>query len=128
MTNEQKYLRKKIKPEEVIHMAILLGNYLQKHNERLDDNIMQSICDFFDEPVEEEIPTEHTFMPKELEDILLNGEGTLKVSKEFMDTLIREKLEKLKDKEKELTDEQGYWGGSELQEEIEKLEELLEDD
>lgn len=38
---------------------------------------------------------------------------------------IRKKLEKLKEKEQELSDEQGYWGGSELQAKIEELEEML---
>ena len=41
---------------------------------------------------------------------------------------IKEKLKKLKDMEWELTDEQGYWGGSKLQEEIEKLEEMLDNE
>ena len=40
---------------------------------------------------------------------------------------IRERLKKLKEKEQELSDEQGYWGGSELQAKIEELEELLEE-
>lgn len=40
---------------------------------------------------------------------------------------IRKRLEKLKDKEQELSDEQGYWGGSELQAKIEELEEFLEE-
>ena len=40
---------------------------------------------------------------------------------------IRDKLKKLKELEQELTDEQGYWGDSKLQEEIEKLEALLDD-
>ena len=39
--------------------------------------------------------------------------------------VIRERLKKLKEKEQELSDEQGYWGGSELQARIEELEELL---
>ena len=34
-------------------------------------------------------------------------------------------LEKLKVKEQEMSDEQGYWGGSELQGKIEIIEELL---
>ena len=38
---------------------------------------------------------------------------------------IRKQLEKLKDKEQELTDEQGYWGGTALQEKIELLEKQL---
>ena len=38
---------------------------------------------------------------------------------------IKEKLEELKDKEKEMTCGQGYWGGSDLQAKIEILEELL---
>ena len=37
------------------------------------------------------------------------------------------KLEQLKEKEKELTDEQGYWGDSKIQEEIEELEAILND-
>lgn len=40
---------------------------------------------------------------------------------------IRKQLEELKDKEQELTDEQGYWGGTALQEKIELLEELLKE-
>ena len=39
---------------------------------------------------------------------------------------IRERLKKLKEKEQELSDEQGYWGSSELQARIEELEQLLE--
>lgn len=39
--------------------------------------------------------------------------------------IIKERLKKLKEKEQELSDEQGYWGSSELQAKIEELEELL---
>lgn len=38
---------------------------------------------------------------------------------------IRKRLENLKEKEQELSDEQGYFGSSELQAKIEELEELL---
>ena len=38
---------------------------------------------------------------------------------------IRDKIEELKDKEQELSDEQGYWGGQDLLAQIEILEELL---
>lgn len=41
--------------------------------------------------------------------------------------IIREKIEKLKDKEQEFTDEQGFWGDSSIQHKIEVLEELLEE-
>ena len=41
---------------------------------------------------------------------------------------LKAKLEKMKDMEWELTDEQGYWGSQELQDEIEKLEELLDEE
>lgn len=41
---------------------------------------------------------------------------------------IRERLKKLKEKEQELSDEQGYFGSSELQAKIEELEELLEEE
>lgn len=41
---------------------------------------------------------------------------------------IRDKIEKLKDKEQEFTDEQGYWGDSSIQHKIEILEELLGDE
>ena len=41
--------------------------------------------------------------------------------------IIREKIEKLKDKEQEFTDEQGYWGDSSIQHKIEILEELLDE-
>lgn len=50
--------------------------------------------------------------------------GTPKEEKEEL----KEKLAKLKEKEQELTDEQGYWGNSELQKEIEELEELLDNE
>lgn len=39
---------------------------------------------------------------------------------------IRAKIEELKDKEEELTDDQGYWGYTELITQIEVLEDLLE--
>ena len=38
---------------------------------------------------------------------------------------IKDKIEKLKDKEQEFTDDQGYWGDSSIQHKIEILEELL---
>ena len=43
----------------------------------------------------------------------------------YWEDKIRKRLEKLKEKEQELSDEQGYWGSSELQAKIEELEELL---
>lgn len=39
---------------------------------------------------------------------------------------IKDKIEELKKKVEELTDEQGYWGGSDLLEQIKVLEEILE--
>lgn len=41
---------------------------------------------------------------------------------------IKDKIEKLKDKEQEFTDDQGYWGDSSIQHKIEILEELLGDE
>ena len=41
---------------------------------------------------------------------------------------IKEKIEELKDKEQEFTDDQGYWGDSSIQHKIEILEELLGDE
>ena len=40
--------------------------------------------------------------------------------------VVKEKIEELKKKVEELTDEQGYWGGSDLLEQIKVLQELLE--
>ena len=40
---------------------------------------------------------------------------------------IKDKIEKLKDKEQEFTDDQGYWGDSSIQHKIEILEELLDE-
>lgn len=39
---------------------------------------------------------------------------------------VKEKIEELKKKVEELTDEKGYWGGSDLLEQIKVLKELLE--
>lgn len=39
---------------------------------------------------------------------------------------VKDKIEELKKKVEELTDEQGYWGGSDLLEQIKVLEEILE--
>lgn len=39
---------------------------------------------------------------------------------------VKEKIEELKKKVEELTDEKGYWGGSDLLEQIKVLQELLE--
>ena len=41
---------------------------------------------------------------------------------------IKDKIEELKDKEQEFTDDQGYWGDSSIQHKIEILEELLGDE
>lgn len=40
---------------------------------------------------------------------------------------IKDKIEELKKKVEELTDEQGYWGGSDLLEQIKVLQELVEE-
>nr|DAL05992.1 MAG TPA: hypothetical protein [Caudoviricetes sp.] len=39
---------------------------------------------------------------------------------------VKDKIEELKKKVEELTDDKGYWGGSDLLEQIEVLQELLE--
>ena len=39
---------------------------------------------------------------------------------------VKDKIEELKKKVEELTDEKGYWGGSDLLEQIKVLQELLE--
>ena len=41
---------------------------------------------------------------------------------------IKEKLQQVKEKIQELTDEQGYWGSTELLNEEERLLELLEEE
>ena len=41
---------------------------------------------------------------------------------------VKEKIEELKEKEQELSDEQGYWGGSDLLAKIEVLQELLREE
>lgn len=41
-------------------------------------------------------------------------------------SLVKDKIEELKKKVEELTDEKGYWGGSDLLEQIKVLQELLE--
>lgn len=40
---------------------------------------------------------------------------------------VKDKIEELKKKVEELTDEKGYWGGSDLLEQIKVLQELLEE-
>ena len=40
--------------------------------------------------------------------------------------IVKDKIEELKKKVEELTDEKGYWGGSDLLEQIKVLQELLE--
>ena len=56
---------------------------------------------------------------KELDLIKIKGKEYISKDK------IREKFENLKDKEQEMTDGQGYWGRTDLQAQIEVLEELL---
>lgn len=41
-------------------------------------------------------------------------------------SLVKDKIEELKKKVEELTDDKGYWGGSDLLEQIKVLQELLE--
>lgn len=41
-------------------------------------------------------------------------------------SLVKDKIEELKKKVEELTDDKGYWGGSDLLDQIEVLQELLE--
>ena len=41
--------------------------------------------------------------------------------------IVKDKIEELKKKVEELTDEKGYWGGSDLLEQIKVLQELLEE-
>ena len=40
---------------------------------------------------------------------------------------VKEKIEKLEEREQELSDEEGYWGSSDLLAQIEVLQELMED-
>ena len=40
---------------------------------------------------------------------------------------VKEKIEELKEREQELSDEEGYWGSSDLLAQIEVLQELMED-
>lgn len=59
---------------------------------------------------------------KKYRNVILNLNNNW-ISKEELKNI----LEKLKVKEQEMSDEQGYWGGSELQGKIEIIEEILED-
>ena len=61
-----------------------------------------------------------------------NPEGIHKENKciQYIDYIpiqkVKDKIEELKKKVEELTDDKGYWGGSDLLEQIKVLQELLE--
>lgn len=64
---------------------------------------------------------------KEIAKIILEEEINSEVPQNCIPkSLVKEKIEELKEKEQELSDEQGYWGGSDLLAKIEVLQDLLE--
>lgn len=63
---------------------------------------------------------------KEIAKIILEEEINSEVPQNCIPTsLVEDKIKELKSYEEELTDEQGYWGGSDLLAKIEVLQELL---
>ena len=55
-----------------------------------------------------------------------DGRKWIKEDYVVLKSKIKDKIEELKKKVEELTDEKGYWGGSDLLEQIKVLQELLE--
>lgn len=66
-------------------------------------------------------------LKKESEDLRVQG-SIVYLDYKILKDKIREKLEELKNKEQELSDGQGYWGSSDLQAQIEILEDILEEE
>ena len=55
-----------------------------------------------------------------------DGRKWIKEDYVVLKSRVKDKIEELKKKVEELTDEKGYWGGSDLLEQIKVLQELLE--
>ena len=89
--------------QEAIKIALNLIEKLQKENEEKDKKILG-----------------RKFYEVDLNELL--KENYIRKDK------IRKELEELKNKEQELSDGQGYWGSSDLQAQIEILEDILEEE
>ena len=57
-----------------------------------------------------------------------DGRKWIKEDYVVLKSKIKDKIEELKKKVEELTDEKGYWGGSDLLEQIKVLQELLREE
>lgn len=82
----------------------------------------------------ERIVTDHKRVLKENEEVkenckkcIIRDELDEYVNNSIPIQKVKDKIEELKKKVEELTDEKGYWGGSDLLEQIKVLQELLEE-
>lgn len=120
MTEEEKkeFLRIKSKYKQTwldnfdMDFLINLSEKLQKENEKLEND-------------NKYLRGREIYLEKRREDIInlfqnQQTNTTIPIQK------IKDKIKELKKKVEELTDEKGYWGGSDLLDQIEVLQELLE--
>ena len=120
--------------EEIVELARILEHILSdykrvlKENEELKNNTRKN-----ENELEFDIDCDWIALQKMLDEseksneyISYKNEKWIKEKYCIPVQKIKDKIEELKKKVEELTDEQGYWGGSDLLEQIKVLEEILE--
>lgn len=111
-----------------VYLLLNLIEKLQKENEELKNNTRKN-----ENELEFDIDCDWIALQKMLDEseksneyISYKNEKWIKEKYCIPIQKVKDKIEELKKKVEELTDEKGYWGGSDLLEQIKVLQELLE--
>lgn len=108
----------------------ILENFINVCNEDLCTEISVK-CDGFTRNAIEYILSDYKRVLKENEELKADNYELNNRITDLLENIpvqkVKDKIEELKKKVEELTDEQGYWGGSDLLEQIKVLQELLEE-
>ena len=97
-----------------------LKKYAKRENELVYDDIILNLINKLQKE-NEELKNQEATQRKINELLVQRYSNSISVQK------VKDKIEELKKKVEELTDDKGYWGGSDLLEQIKVLQELLEE-
>lgn len=116
------------KKEESIEQIIEILEQHLKNSETMFENFGTLAIEYADIKRIENLLTGYKELEEENKQLeAIKDEAIRRYNFESIPTsLVKEKIEELKKKVEELTDEKGYWGGSDLLEQIKVLQELLE--
>lgn len=101
-----------------------LKKYAKRENELVYDDIILNLINKLQKENEElkKLMAHKNWYTQKLEEDLFENASNYVIKKQK----VKDKIEELKKKVGELTDDKGYWGGSDLLEQIKVLQELLE--